>query len=96
MKLHFYTQHLMRKKRALEKLLLKWYDLYHVIERVGSLAYKLDLSTEALVHATFHVSQLKLAYGVMNLATPLPKEFTRGNARIPEAIMEKNMVKRWC
>lgn len=51
-------------------------------KKIGKLAYKLDLPTEALIHATVHVSQLKLSYGVTSQANPLTKEYTRTSARV--------------
>ena len=41
------------------KLLPKYYDPYKAIEKIGSMAYKLELHASSQVHPIFHVSCLK-------------------------------------
>uniref|UniRef100_A0A2N9ELF8 Integrase catalytic domain-containing protein n=1 Tax=Fagus sylvatica TaxID=28930 RepID=A0A2N9ELF8_FAGSY len=52
-----FKQKSMRKK--LGKLSPKFYEPYKVIQRVGMVAYKLELSEGACIHPVFHVSFLK-------------------------------------
>ncbi|GKF69190.1 putative reverse transcriptase domain-containing protein [Tanacetum coccineum] len=47
-------------------------DKHNMVEKVGSVAYKLELPQElSRVHSTFHVSNLKKCYSDEPLAIPL-------------------------
>jgi len=43
-------------RRAYQNLAFKFFGPYRVLERVGKVAYRLELPTSASVHPVFHVS----------------------------------------
>ncbi|GKG04776.1 hypothetical protein Tco_0315163, partial [Tanacetum coccineum] len=54
------------------KLNPRYFGPFKVLEKVGSIAYKLELPQElSRVHNTFHVSNLKKCYSDEPLAVPL-------------------------
>lgn len=47
---------------------------HEVIQKVGIVAYNLELSPSAKIHPVFHVSQLKGAVGSSHIPTALPQK----------------------
>ena len=62
LKIRPYRQLSLRKKRN-EKLSLKFFGPYEIVDRVGTVEYKLNLPATTSIHPVFHVSQLKKFVG---------------------------------
>lgn len=94
LKLQPYPQLSLKNKQIPHKLSPRFYGPFRVVNKVGPAAYKLELPAEAVIHDTFHVSQLKLCPNPPS-TTPLLPQYCRdlGTSKEPEKILEKKMVK---
>ena len=67
-----------------------------VLDRIGKMAYKLELSADSRIHPVFHVSQLKPFtpnYTPVFAELPRPPDLA-GHDDEPVEILERRMVKR--
>jgi hypothetical protein len=64
---------------AYSKLAPRFFEPYQVLERVGPLAYKLQLPPKAKIHNVFHVAFLKQFVGTPMQQTPALPHIVRGH-----------------
>ncbi|KAJ9548687.1 hypothetical protein OSB04_021230, partial [Centaurea solstitialis] len=62
-------------RRINQKLSARYYGPFLIIEKVGSVAYRLQLPASAKIHPVFHVSLLKRAIGNHTAEASLPLEW---------------------
>ena len=75
--------------RVSPKLSAKYYGPFEVVERIGEVAYRLNLPPSSKIHPVFHVSLLKKAVGKYKVGEVLPTglEDDRAELMIPELIL---------
>jgi Chromo (CHRromatin Organisation MOdifier) domain len=96
LKLQPYRQVTVQGHASFHKLKPKYYGPFEIIERMGEVAYRLNLPPRSLIHPVFHVSQLKKCKGqVATAATPLPVLNPGGRVRIePIVVLDRKIVKK--
>ncbi|KAJ1256973.1 hypothetical protein BS78_K256300 [Paspalum vaginatum] len=73
--------------RANQKLAFKFFGPFQILQKHGSVAYKLKLPDSCSIHPIFHVSQLKAAVGQHQVLCPeLPSEFSE--LQIPQKVLQ--------
>jgi len=75
--------------RAHQKLAFKFFGPYSILQRIGKVAYRLDLPASATIHPVFHVSQLKQAVGDQVVSSSLPDD--QAAFSIPERVLQRRV-----
>jgi transposase InsO family protein len=78
--------------RANHKLSFKYFGPFAIIQRIGKVAYKLQLPSSSTVHPVFHVSQLKHSVGSQNVSSVLPNMSIP--LQIPEQVLDRRVIVR--
>lgn len=75
------------------KLSLKFFGLFQIVQRIGQVAYRLDLPCTIAIHPVFHISsylEKKLGQHHSPLSTLPPMDFQGELAPEPEVILQRH------
>ena len=91
-----YKQMALKQQNKDNKLAPKYYGPYKVLQRIGSMAYKLELHTYSGVHPVFHVSCLKkVIINKIPNRTILPKINEEGKIILEPKIILETRIKQF-
>ena len=75
--------------RSHNKLSFKFFGPFKIIQRIGAVAYKLELPASVTIHNVFHVSQLKAVVGSHQVSPSFPSDLQE--FQVPVKILHR----RW-
>lgn len=89
LKLRPYRQHSVSRS-FFQKIAARFYGPFEIVERIGTIVYRLKLLASSKIHKVFHVSQLKAVVGAEVKVSELPNTFyDKGRSILyPESITE--------
>ena len=94
LKLQPHRQVTIRKGKQ-NKLSPKYYGPFQILDKVGQVAYRLQLPSSAQIHNVFHISQLEKCKGAVNQSGELPACDDNGVLLVePKAILERRLAKK--
>ncbi|XP_026378674.1 uncharacterized protein LOC113273121 [Papaver somniferum] len=76
------------------KLSPRFYDPFRVLEKIGIVAYKLELPTTSRINPVFHVSQLKKKLGTTVNVVDVLQDIIDYEKWEPSAILQRQMYKK--
>jgi hypothetical protein len=78
------------------KLTSKWYGPFRISQKIGQVAYKLQLPSDSQLHDVFHVNQLKKHIGTRAIPnSKLPLVTPDGKVKAaPLAILQRRQIPR--
>lgn len=85
LRLQPYRQLTLRSK-GFNKFSPRYYGLFQVLQKLGSVAYKLALPSDCLLYPVFHVSCLKKHLGAQNIPIPTLPPIDSNGSLHPEPI----------
>jgi len=90
LRLQSYKQISLKQAKKDNKLLPKYYGPYKLLQKIGTMAYKLELSASSQVHTVLHVSCLKKVIGDKLLVQTILPELVeeRNNILEPEVVIK--------
>jgi hypothetical protein len=95
LRLQPYRQNSIATRRSM-KLAPRFYGPFRILNRVGKVAYRLELPADSAVHPVFHVSCLKKVIGRTNVpAQALPTFDDQGTLQVsPYRILDRRQVRK--
>lgn len=95
LKLQPYRQHSVVTRKH-HKLSARYYGPYTVTERIGIVAYRLNLPGSSRIHNVFHVSQLKKKLGKKHTVQTILPGIDDGGVLNPQplAILDRKLIKK--